>query len=343
MTGQTIAHYRLLEKLGEGGMGIVYKAEDTKLRRTVALKCLRDRADHNDEIRARFIREAQAAASLDHPNICAVYELGEENGQMFLAMAYVEGFPLSRMRAAVQPSLYQILRIVIQIGEGLRAAHQNGIVHRDIKGENILITFDGGVKITDFGLALIRDRSRLTQPGTIMGTITHMSPEQALSKSTDRRTDIWSLGIVLFNLAEGRLPFKAANTWATVKLVVSGELPPLTRIHEPVKRALERILRKALAKEPAERYQHVDDFIVDMRAVQATLPPDDQQLFAIPPDLQPDESTMTAPAFPGRNPFVAPSRSWISRHLPLLIGVVLALTFVALAVVLSLAPGGRFR
>ena len=316
-------------------MGIVYKAEDTKLRRTVALKCLRDRAQHNDEIRARFVREAQAAASLDHPNICSVYELGEENGQMFLAMAYVEGFPLSRMRAAAQPSLYQILRIVIQVGEGLRAAHQKGIVHRDIKGENILITLDGDAKITDFGLALVRDRSRLTQPGTLMGTITHMSPEQALSKSTDRRTDIWALGVVLFNLVEGRLPFKGETPQATMMLVVSGELPALARVQGPSKRELERIVRKALAKEPAERYQHVDDFIVDLRAVLATLPPDNQRLFANSAPLSQDETTMTAPAILVAKPLARPPPGWLGRHQLLLTGVLLALALIGLSLVFA--------
>ena len=316
-------------------MGVVYKAEDTKLRRTVALKCLRDRANHNEEIRARFIREAQAAASLDHPNICSVYELGEENGQMFLAMAYVEGFPLSRMRAASQPSLYQILRIVIQIGEGLRAAHQKGIVHRDIKGENILITVDGDAKITDFGLALVRDRSRLTQPGTLMGTITHMSPEQALSKSTDRRTDIWALGVVLFNLVEGRLPFKGETPQATMMLVVSGELPALARVQGPSKRELERIVRKALAKEPDERYQHVDDFIVDLRAVLATLPPDNQRLFANSAPLSQDETTMTAPAILVAKPLARPPPGWLARHQLLLTGVLLALALIGLSLVFA--------
>lgn len=337
MIGRTIAHYRILEKIGEGGMGIVYKAEDTKLRRVVALKCLRDRAQNNDEFRARFTREAQAAGALDHPNICSVYELGEAEGQMFLAMAYVEGFPLNRIRAIVQPSLYQTLRIIIQIGEGLRAAHRKGIVHRDIKGENIIITPEGDAKITDFGLALMRDRSRLTRPGTIMGTVTHMSPEQALAKETDRRTDIWSLGIVLFTLTEGKVPFKGGTPQATLMLVASGELPPLTRVREPIRTELNRILRTALAKDPAERYQHVDDFLVDMRAVLATLPPDEQMPLAIPAALLPEESTVTALTDFELAPEAVPSRNWLTKNRELVIGVLIALSIAALTFIIGLA------
>jgi len=287
MTGETISHYRILAKLGEGGMGVVYKAEDTNLRRIVALKCLKERGQHDDEIRSRFIREAQAAAVLDHPNICSVYELGEHEGQLFLSMAYVEGYPLSRWRGASKPPLYQAVRIAAQIGEGLRAAHQKGIVHRDIKSENVLITAAGEAKITDFGLAQIRDRSRLTQPGTIMGTVTHMSPEQALAKPTDRRTDIWSLGVVLYEMVEGKLPFKANSAQATMVQLVSLELPALKNCKNS---EIERILRKALAKDPAHRYQHIDDMIVDLRAVLKQLPETPLPENVV---LSPDDPTMT--------------------------------------------------
>lgn len=287
MNGETISHYRVLAKLGEGGMGIVYKAEDTNLRRVVALKCLRERGQHDEEIRARFIREAQAAAVLDHPNICSVYELGEHEGQLFLAMAFVEGHPLSRWRGASKPPLYQAVRIAGQIAEGLRAAHQKGIVHRDIKSENVLITPAGEAKITDFGLALIRDRSRLTQPGTIMGTVTHMSPEQALAKTTDRRTDIWSLGVLLYEMVEGRLPFKANTAQATMVQLVSLEMPALKACKNT---EIERILRKTLAKDPAQRYQHADDLIVDLRAVLKQLPEAELPPIVV---LSPDEPTMT--------------------------------------------------
>jgi serine/threonine-protein kinase len=293
MTGQTLSHYRILEKLGEGGMGVVYKAEDTRLRRIVAIKCLRDSLHGNDDFRARFIREAQAAGVLDHPNICHVYELDMQNGQLFLAMAFVDGFPLSRLRGPAQPTLFQSLRLVIQIGEGLRAAHGKGIVHRDIKAENILISREGDAKITDFGLALIHDRSRLTQPGTIQGTISHMSPEQALSKPTDRRTDIWSLGVVLYQLAEGRLPFRSIDGLSTIAQIVNSEFPPLHSTRGPGRKDLDRILRKALAKNPAERYQHIDDLVVDLRAVRDQLPPEPVGSFASPPADVADDPTMT--------------------------------------------------
>ena len=294
MTGQTLAHYRILEKLGEGGMGVVYKAEDTRLRRTVALKLLRDSAQADEDLRARFIREAQAAAVLEHPNICQVYELNSHDGHLFLAMAFADGFPLSRLRGPARPSLFHTLRIVIQIAEGLQHAHNKGIVHRDIKTENIILSPNGVPRITDFGLALVRDRSRLTRPGTIMGTVTHMSPEQALAQPTDRRSDIWSLAVVLYDLAEGRLPFSAPNPQSTLALVTAGPLPPLTSVPEPHRKELNRILVKALAKKPPERYQYIDDFIVDLRAILAKLPHEAYQ--PSNPAPNPDAPTLTDPA-----------------------------------------------
>jgi len=293
MIGETLSHFRILEKLGEGGMGVVYKAEDMKLRRIVALKCLRERAQHSDELRARFVREAQAAASLDHPNICSVFELGEEGDRMFLSMAYVEGCPLNRLREKVQIPLFHAVRIAIQIGQGLQAAHEKGIVHRDIKAANVLITPDGNAKITDFGLAQIRDRSRLTRPGTILGTITHMSPEQALAKATDRRTDIWSLGVVLYHLAEGRLPFRGGNTVLTMTSIVEDEFPPLTKSRDAGRSELERILRKALAKNADERFQHVDDFLVDLRALLKKLPKEPDLVFEPSRAAGADDATVT--------------------------------------------------
>jgi len=209
MAGQTISHYKILEKVGEGGMGVVYKAEDTKLKRQVALKFLRtDILDLEDEEhKERFLREAQAAA-LDHPNICTVYEIDEADGQTFLSMAYLEGETVKEKIKARPLKLEEALDIAIQTAQGLQAAHEKGIVHRDIKGANLMVTPRGQVKIMDFGLAQLAEQSRLTKTTTILGTPAYMSPEQALRRPTDRRTDIWSLEVVIHELVTGRLPFE---------------------------------------------------------------------------------------------------------------------------------------
>jgi serine/threonine protein kinase len=187
MVGQTISHYKVLAELGEGGMGVVYKAEDTKLRRVVALKFLRPEVLESEEHKARFLVEAQAAASLNHPNICTVYEIDEAEGQTFLAMAYVEGDTVSQKIKQRPLPLDEVLDIAIQAGEGLQAAHEKGIVHRDIKSSNLMLTPQGRVQVMDFGLARLSDRSRLTMTGSSLGTPAYMSPEQAKRRPADRQ------------------------------------------------------------------------------------------------------------------------------------------------------------
>ena len=245
MTGQTISHYKILEKLGEGGMGVVYKATDTKLERTVALKFLAADRLEDEEHKARFRREARAAAALDHPNICTVYEIDEAQGQTFLAMPYLEGLTV-RQKVKQRPlKLDEALDIAVQAGEGLRAAHAKGIVHRDIKSANLMVSPQGQVKIMDFGLAQAADQSLLTKTETLLGTPVYMSPEQAQRLPTDRRTDIWSLGIVIYEMLIGRTPFEGARVPLDLDWVVS----------------------KALAKDKEERYPHIDDMLVDLRAI----------------------------------------------------------------------------
>lgn len=264
MTGQSISHYRILEKLGEGAMGVVYRAEDTKLRRPVALKFL-SAAEGDDALRDRFLREAQAAAALNHPNICTIFEIDEERG--FLAMELVEG-PSLKDRIAERPlKLDEALDFASQIAAGLQAAHGKGVTHRDIKPANILLTGQGQVKITDFGLAALADRTRLTKTGTSMGTPAFMSPEQAQGQPTDRRTDLWSLGVVLYEMIAGRVPFRGETDAALARAVIDDDPEPLTaqRIGLPVE--LDRVVSKALAKEPGERYQHVEDLLVDLRSI----------------------------------------------------------------------------
>ena len=194
MIGQTISHYKILSELGRGGMGVVYKAEDTKLKRFVALKFLRSDVLEDEEHRERFLREAQAAAALDHPNICTVHEIDEVEGETFIAMAFIEGRTVKDKIAERPLKLEEALDITIQTAQGLQAAHEKGIVHRDIKGANLMVTPQGQVKVMDFGLAQLAERSQLTKTAMILGTPAYMSPEQAKRQPTDRRTDVWSLG-----------------------------------------------------------------------------------------------------------------------------------------------------
>ena len=267
MTGQTISHYKILEKLGEGGMGVVYKATDTKLGRTVALKFLASDRLENEEHKARFRREARAAAALDHPNICTVYEIDEAQGQTFLAMPYLEGLTV-REKVKQRPlKLDEALDIAVQAGEGLRAAHAKGIVHRDIKSANLMVSPQGQVKIMDFGLAQAADQSLLTKTETLLGTPVYMSPEQAQRLPTDRRTDIWSLGIVIYEMLIGRTPFEGEREQAVLYGIVQEEPEPITSQRARVPLDLDWVVSKALAKDKEERYQHIDEMLVDLRAV----------------------------------------------------------------------------
>jgi serine/threonine-protein kinase len=267
MIGQTISHYRIAEKLGEGGMGVVYKAEDLKLGRAVALKLLPPHLLDSEEHKARFLHEARAAALLDHPNICTVYEIDEVEGRALLAMACLEGQTLKQKIAQRPLPLQEALDIAVQIGQGLQAAHEKGIVHRDIKPANIMISPPGQVKIMDFGLAQLSDRTKLTATGSKLGTPAYMSPEQTEGKPADRRSDIWALGVVLYEMISGRVPFPGEAEAAVAYAIVHTEPELLTALRSGVPLALDRTVEKALAKDPAERYQHVEDLLVDLRAL----------------------------------------------------------------------------
>ncbi len=234
MIGQTVSHYRILQKIGAGGMGDVFLAEDTKLERQVALKFLPTKLTSDPEAKKRFEREAKAAAALNHPNIVTVYEIGEHEGQVFIAMEYVEGQTLEEIIAIDRtPStvsripIPQVLYIAMQIVSGLAAAHAKGIVHRDIKPQNIVIDKDGHVKILDFGLAKLKGVSPLTKESFTYGTVHYMSPEQALGKEIDPRSDIWSLGVVMYEMASGELPFRGEYDQAVIYSILNEEMPPL--------------------------------------------------------------------------------------------------------------------
>ena len=271
MTGRTISHYRITEKLGEGGMGIVYKAEDTKLKRPVALKFLASHLLGDSSEKQRFLREAQAAAALDHPNICAVHEIDEFEGQIFIVMAYIAGQTLREKIAGGALKLEEALALAVGIGQGLQEAHDHKTVHRDVKTANIMVTLKGEAKITDFGLAYLADRSKLTKSGTTLGTPVYMSPEQAQGQVADRRSDVWSLGVVLYEMLTGELPFDAEHSQIIIYDIINEPHEPVTARRAGLPLELDRILAKALAKAPAERYQHADDLLVDVRRLRKEL------------------------------------------------------------------------
>ena len=208
MIGDVVSHYKILQKLGEGGMGVVYKAEDTKLHRFFALKFLPPYLLASEDERRRFVREAQASAALSHPNIATIFEIDESEAKIFIALEYIEGQTLAEKVTSGPLRLDDALSIAIQTCEGLQAAHEKGIVHRDIKSQNIMVTTKGQVKILDFGLAKLRGATVVTKVGAIVGTIGYMSPEQLQGKPVDHRTDIWALGVVLYEMIAGRRPFQ---------------------------------------------------------------------------------------------------------------------------------------
>ena len=271
MVGKTISHYKILEKLGAGGMGVVYKAEDTKLKRIVALKFLPQQTLASAEEKRRFVHEAQAAAALNHANICTVYEIDESEGQTFIAMEYVEGQNLKQKVGSSPLKLEETLDIAMQVAQGLHEAHEKGIVHRDIKTANVMTTSKGQVKITDFGLAKLREQTKLTKTGTTMGTAAYMSPEQTQGEEVDQRTDIWSLGVLLYEMLTGKLPFAGDYEQAVMYSILHEEPEPITGLRTGVPMELERIVFKVLEKNPEERYQHADELLIDLQRVQKSL------------------------------------------------------------------------
>ena len=267
---RTISHYRLLEKLGEGGMGVVYKAFDTKLKRRVALKLLAPHLTQDPKAKARFFREAQAAAAVEHPNICTVYEIDEVKGQIFIAMAFIEGRNLEKKLDEGSLELDEALAIAVQIGRGLEAAHRAGVVHRDIKPANIMWSRAAhssvGIKILDFGLAQLAHLSRITKTDATVGTVAYMAPEQTKSPDVDHRADIWSLGVLLYEMVTGRLPFQGSRDQAVIYSIVHEEYEPIAGLRAGVPAELDHVISKALAKDPDERYQQVGEMLADLRA-----------------------------------------------------------------------------
>jgi Tol biopolymer transport system component/tRNA A-37 threonylcarbamoyl transferase component Bud32 len=268
MIGQAVSHYRILEPLGHGGMGVVYKARDERLDRFVAIKVLRPDLTREDEARRRFLHEARAASALEHTNICTIYEVDETaDGQLFLAMAYYDGESLKTRIARGPLSVGDALDTAIQIGTGLGVAHASGIVHRDIKPANVMMTRHGDVKVVDFGLAKLMRQTALTRTGTTLGTVAYMSPEQAQGQECDHRTDVWSLGVVLYEMLTGQVPFGGDQPYSIWAAIIHNEPRPLTSLRSGLPVELERVLARALAKRPDERYQSAGDFVAELRTI----------------------------------------------------------------------------
>jgi serine/threonine protein kinase/tetratricopeptide (TPR) repeat protein len=272
LIGETISHYKILEHLGGGGMGVVYKAEDIKLKRMVALKFLPPAYATDSSTKERFIHEARSASALQHSNICTIHDISEtDEGRLYIVMDYYEGETLKKKIERSPLQLQETLDIALQIARGLEAAHENNEIHRDIKPANIMITAKGEVKIVDFGLAQLAGQTKLTAEGTTLGTVSYMSPEQARGDEVDKRTDIWSLGVVLYEMISGQRPFRGDYDQAVIYAILNEQIEPLTALRTGVPPELERIVNKALSKNPEERYSTTADLIVDLKKVKSDL------------------------------------------------------------------------
>jgi len=265
MIGRTISHYKILERIGAGGMGEVYEAEDIRLGRTVALKFLPIELSRDAHANRRFMHEARAASSLDHPNICSIYEVDTTpDGRLFICMSYYKGESLKELIARGPMPAGDVVKIAVKLAEGLAAAHRAGVVHRDVKPANVIVTSDGGVRIIDFGLAKLSGASRVTRPGVTLGTIAYKSPEQTRGEEVDGRSDLWSLGMIIFEMLTGELAFAADFDEATVYSILNEKVRRVTDVRDDVPAGLDRIVARCLKKDPSDRYQSARDLTEDL-------------------------------------------------------------------------------
>jgi TolB-like protein len=270
LIGKTVSHYKIISKLGEGGMGVVYEAEDSKLRRTVALKFLPAELATDTTARTRFLREARAASALQHHNICTIHHIDEtDDGRVFICMECYDGEILRDRIARGRLAVSEARDLVAQAAQGLASAHARGIVHRDIKPANLVVTADGVVKVLDFGLATVSGGTRVTRTGTTVGTVAYMSPEQATGRDVDHRSDIWSLGVVLYEMLAGEVPFRADYEQAVLYKIINEDPPPLASLHGDIPAGLAAVVEKTLEKDPSRRYQEISELLAALDPVAA--------------------------------------------------------------------------
>lgn len=329
MPPRTVSHYEILEKLGEGGMGVVYRARDIRLGRSVALKFLPPHLAASEEARRRLLEEARAISALSHPNIALLYEAGEEEGALFLVFEYLPGGTVrARLRdlavAGMKLPVADALDYGVQMAEGLAHAHRRGIIHRDVKAENAMLTAEGAVKLTDFGLSKYRGSAELTRSGVVAGTVSHLAPERLLGREADHRSDIFSLGVVLYQMATGELPFQAEVEAAVLHQIVHTPTPPATRLRPDLPEAFERVIQRATAKAPEERYQSMEELATDLQSLLGSRSP--VPGVRIQSDYQ-SPAIVAAPKGTSRG-LVGAARRWRRRMLLAAVGLPAALAVV---------------
>ncbi len=295
MIGQTISHFRILDKLGEGGMGVVYKAEDIKLKRTVALKFLPQHLTSTKEEQARFLQEAQAAATLNHPNVCTIYGIEEHEGSHFIEMEYVDGVTMREKTQQVPLKINDAISYGIQIGEALHEAHGKGIVHRDIKADNIMVNAKNQVKVMDFGLAKLKGSLKLTRSSSTVGTLAYMAPEQIQGGEVDARSDIFSFGVVIYEMLTGRTPFRGEHDAAMMYSILNEEPDPAEKHRPELSSEFLHILNRALEKDPEDRYQNAHDMVIDLRRLKRESSKVSRAPLAEMPIVKPQEAPQPTP------------------------------------------------